>query len=153
MEYFDQLLASRPPDGWPREDMPVEHASPAPANTTRRRRPSTTSATRGPVGIECSLPNGDRDDFLPVDRGKHQPSTAQAAHDASNLDAATLRDRAYQALRYGPKTADQVAEVLGESILAVRPRISELAAAGLVCDSGERAVNASGHSAIVWRIV
>jgi hypothetical protein len=47
-------------------------------------------------------------------------------------------------------TADEVAEAIGESILNVRPRVSELAKQGRVRDSGLRGVTASGHSAAKW---
>jgi DNA-binding transcriptional regulator GbsR (MarR family) len=52
--------------------------------------------------------------------------------------------------RSGPMTADEVAEAIGESILNVRPRVSELAKQGRVRDSGLRGVTASGHSAAKW---
>ena len=47
-------------------------------------------------------------------------------------------------------TADEVAELLGRSVLAVRPRVSELYDIGLIRDSGERRRNASGINAKVW---
>ena len=48
-------------------------------------------------------------------------------------------------------SADQLASMTGLHILTVRPRVSELAKAGMVEDSGKRAINASGRRAIVWR--
>jgi hypothetical protein len=48
-------------------------------------------------------------------------------------------------------TADQVAKLLGESVLCVRPRCSELRAAGLIEQTPERRVNESGMTAAVWR--
>jgi hypothetical protein len=48
-------------------------------------------------------------------------------------------------------TADEVAARLGESVLAVRPRVSELFHAGLIEKSGERRANASGLAAHVWK--
>jgi hypothetical protein len=47
-------------------------------------------------------------------------------------------------------TADELARRLGEPILTVRPRVSELHAAGLIEPSPERRTNESGHSATVW---
>jgi hypothetical protein len=49
-------------------------------------------------------------------------------------------------------TADEVAYALKESILAVRPRVCELHKMGKIADSGVRRENASGRSAIVWRL-
>tara|TARA_R100001163_G_scaffold17524_1_gene15658 strand:+ start:2971 stop:3243 length:273 start_codon:yes stop_codon:yes gene_type:complete len=60
-----------------------------------------------------------------------------------------------QAVKYifdqGEFTADEVADVLGCSILSVRPRVAELANNNEIEDSGERRRNASGRNAIVWR--
>ena len=41
--------------------------------------------------------------------------------------------------------------MLGESVLAIRPRFSELRALGQITDTGARRINDSGRSAIVWR--
>lgn len=49
-------------------------------------------------------------------------------------------------------TADEVAGVLDESILSIRPRITELKELGIVEDSGVRRLNASGKRATVWRV-
>ena len=48
-------------------------------------------------------------------------------------------------------TADEIAARLGQSVLAVRPRVSELFHAGLIEKTGERRSNASGLSAHVWK--
>src|SRR5262249_49723646 len=50
-------------------------------------------------------------------------------------------------------TADEVAGRLSLSILAVRPRCSELKALGFLMDSGKRRRNRSGHRAVAWMIV
>ena len=63
----------------------------------------------------------------------------------------SLRAKVYAVLALkGPITADEVAEVIGESILNVRPRVSELAKQGVVRDSGVRGLTASGHKAAKW---
>lgn len=64
----------------------------------------------------------------------------------------TLRKEAFRALKDGPKTADEVALLLCASILAIRPRITELSKLGLIKDSGIRRKNGSGRAAIVWRV-
>ena len=48
-------------------------------------------------------------------------------------------------------TADEVAARLAESVLAVRPRVSELFHAGLIAKTGDRRANASGLAAHVWK--
>jgi FaeA-like protein len=47
-------------------------------------------------------------------------------------------------------TADELASHLGHSILAVRPRVSELNKQGKIKKTSERRKNASGMSAAVW---
>lgn len=53
----------------------------------------------------------------------------------------------------GPSTADETASAIGETVLAIRPRFSELLALGKIADTGERRKNASKRSAKVWRII
>ena len=48
-------------------------------------------------------------------------------------------------------TADEIAMKLGESVLAVRPRVSELFHARQIEKTGERRPNASGLNAYVWK--
>ena len=70
-----------------------------------------------------------------------------------SVDAATLRRRALNAIAASGSdglTADEVAHALMESVLAIRPRITELRQAQIVVDSGKRRANASGRNAIVW---
>jgi hypothetical protein len=49
-------------------------------------------------------------------------------------------------------TADQAASALNESVLAVRPRVSELACGGLLAATGERRRNQSGLFANVLQV-
>lgn len=67
--------------------------------------------------------------------------------------ASRLRDRVLAAIKVKAMTADECAEQLGESVLSIRPRLSELAGQGKLMDTGVRRDNASGRSAIVWRAV
>ena len=64
-----------------------------------------------------------------------------------------LRARALELLAATPSglTADEIAAKLEETVLAIRPRVSELFHAGLIEKSGERRPNASGLHAHVWR--
>jgi len=64
-----------------------------------------------------------------------------------------LRQLALAALTATPLglTADEIAAALDESVLAVRPRVSELFHAGLIEKTGERRRNHSGLCAHVWK--
>jgi predicted ArsR family transcriptional regulator len=64
-----------------------------------------------------------------------------------------LRARVLEVFALTPSglTADEIAAKLDESVLAVRPRVSELFHAGLIEKTGERRHNASGLPAHVWK--
>lgn len=62
-----------------------------------------------------------------------------------------LRLKVMALLKREHLTADEVAEQLGETVLSIRPRVSELKRMGMVIATGARRFNASGHSATVWR--
>lgn len=84
---------------------------------------------------------------------KDRDTSRKAA--ASMSDAAPLlQRRCLAALRAAPDglTADQIAAQIGETILSVRPRVTELLRDGRVRDSGQRRKNDSGRSAKVWVI-
>ncbi|GJD31474.1 hypothetical protein PMNALOAF_2733 [Methylobacterium adhaesivum] len=67
--------------------------------------------------------------------------------------AATLRARVIVALAMaGNMTADETAALLGESVLSVRPRFTELFALGEIEKTAERRPNTSGHDATVWKL-
>jgi predicted ArsR family transcriptional regulator len=76
-------------------------------------------------------------------------TSAQAAQKIAPK-AETLREAVFLILRKQCLTADEVAARLGESVLSIRPRLSELAAQNLIEWTGERRKNASGMSARVW---
>lgn len=69
-------------------------------------------------------------------------------------DASRLRDQVVQALATVTDglTADECAKKIGQSALAVRPRMSELKNDGKIVDSGIRRLNASGKRAAVMRL-
>jgi len=79
------------------------------------------------------------------------PTSAQAAPVQS--EAQTLRDTCLRILKKEALTADEVADRMCKSILAIRPRITELNKQHLIEDSGQRRVNASGKNAVVWRAI
>ncbi len=78
-------------------------------------------------------------------------TTAKAALDIEGR-ATTLRNKVMAILSHHPLTADECAEKMGESILSIRPRLSELRLVGKIVATGERRKNASGKSAIVWQV-
>jgi predicted ArsR family transcriptional regulator len=92
-------------------------------------------------------------DYLkyPHSPGSKRPGTSRDAATAIAPRARTLRDRALHAIKHSSGlTADECAAKLGESVLAIRPRITELSKLGHIRETERRRKNASGHSAIVW---
>lgn len=78
-------------------------------------------------------------------------TSAQAAR-ASRRHAESLRLHVLDALvNYGPMSADQCAVRLRRSVLAIRPRFSELVAQGKIEKTTARVRNSSGHTAVIWR--
>lgn len=93
----------------------------------------------------------DRPKLYPFSAGWQGTDTSKQA--AESIDAASLRAGVLQyLLRWGPRTADEIAHGLQIDKLAIRPRCSELKALGKIEDSGERRANQSGKTAAVWRI-
>lgn len=66
--------------------------------------------------------------------------------------AGTLRNQALEELAKGAGTADEIAERVGVSILAMRPRLSELLSMNLIEDSGARRKTSSGKTGTVWAL-
>lgn len=84
--------------------------------------------------------------------GARDRDTSIAAADAIAGKAPNLRAATLAAIRASDGlTADEAADVLGLSILSIRPRVTELARLGELEDSGMRRANHSGKNAIVWR--
>lgn len=77
---------------------------------------------------------------------------SQRAADDIKPRASVLRDRCLAALSRRPMTADEIAEVLGESVLAIRPRISELFRLGLAHKTPARRPSSNGKPQTVWSI-
>jgi hypothetical protein len=81
------------------------------------------------------------------------------SHDAAKAvtsHAKTLRDRVHGFLQEqhpSAYSADQIAARLGETILSVRPRVSELHKAQLIEAAPGRSKNQSGMTANRWRAV
>lgn len=93
----------------------------------------------------------------PVQAGFKENTTSRDAADAIEKQgrAADLRTKTRTLFKNGfIGTADEAAERLHESPLAIRPRCSELHAKGLIEPTGERRASlAGGRSAHEWRWV
>jgi len=81
---------------------------------------------------------------------KREGTSAIAAAEMEH-PAETLREQVHTTLMLENLTADEVAAKLGRSVLAIRPRLSELVKQGSIHDTTTRRRNASGKSAVVWR--
>lgn len=90
-------------------------------------------------------------DKYPHQPGHRRKATSKAGADSVRAKAPTLRDKVLSLLTLSDYTADECAAELGESILSIRPRLSELSRLGKIYDSGLTRANASGVKAIVWR--
>lgn len=85
--------------------------------------------------------------------GYKRTETSAAAAESVKPRTELLRNRILSLLTPALQlTADEAADLLGESVLSVRPRFSELRELGKITDTGVRRPNESGRSAIVWRL-
>ena len=91
-------------------------------------------------------------DIYPDAAGYKKAGTSQEAAKSIEPAAKLLRQRVLEVLRREPKTADEVAAYLGENILSIRPRLSELSKRGQIEETGDRRRNGSGKFAAVWKI-
>jgi hypothetical protein len=94
--------------------------------------------------------------FYPDRPGFKTGGTSKDAARAVASSTPLLRERVFAAIRdAGPRgaTPDEVATALGESVLGVRPRFSELSKGTHVriVKTGERRANVSGLKAAAWR--
>lgn len=87
------------------------------------------------------------------DVGFKSRDTSIAAAASMGSRARTLRRKVLDLIKAHKNglTADECAVFLSESVLAIRPRVSELSSDGLLTDTGGRRQNASGKKAIVWK--
>jgi hypothetical protein len=86
----------------------------------------------------------------PYEPGWKEGDTSREAAESMSLRAITLRKQSYEITLTRPgHTADEIANLLDESLLAIRPRISELRRMGLIYNCG-RGVNRSGKPAHQW---
>lgn len=90
----------------------------------------------------------------PDEPGFKAGANSRAAADAIAGRAPNLRERVFSAIEAAPGglTADEIAEKIGATPFAVRPRVTELSAKGRIFDTGNSRLNASGRSASVWAV-
>lgn len=89
----------------------------------------------------------------PASPGFTSPGPSQEAAEKGSKRVAYLQGKCLEMLRtHGPLAADEIAEKLGETILSIRPRVSELGRKKLIEKTDMRHKNISGCSATVWRI-
>ncbi len=87
----------------------------------------------------------------PGSKGKVETGHIAAARFAPK--AGTRQSEALNALeRLGVASAEEVAVVTGRHWYVTRPRLSELAAMGLIADSGSRGKGAMGGTVVRWRL-
>ena len=88
----------------------------------------------------------------PNSPGYQATDTSKDAASSMEDTAGTLRAQAYKAIKFsrGGLTADEVAMQLGKSVLAIRPRVTELKMKGVIVDSGLRRQNHTGRNAAVF---
>lgn len=94
---------------------------------------------------------GDQPAVYPDAPGWKERTTSRDAAKAIKGRAGTLRAAALAVLAGREMTADEIAESLGETVLAIRPRVSELYGRGQIVPTGDRRANESGQKAKVWR--
>jgi hypothetical protein len=79
--------------------------------------------------------------------------TSKLAAEASEAGAKTLREQVLEVLKGRELTADETACYLHKSILAIRPRLTELKRQGKIRETGEHRKNLSGMPANVMTAI
>lgn len=90
--------------------------------------------------------------LYPHHPGHQDGNTSREAAEKIAPRADFLKAKVLAALHVRPMTPDEIAASLGESILAIRPRCTELKALGLVVATPETRRNASGCRARVLAV-
>lgn len=84
--------------------------------------------------------------------GYQNRDTSKEAAERAKPTAETLRTKVYNILKVKPMSADECAAELGETVLSIRPRVTELSKLGKIKDSGKRTLNVSKRRAVVWEV-
>ena len=89
----------------------------------------------------------------PEDPGYQDEDTSRDAAVSMSGCANAIRNRCLSVLEsWGPLSPDEIAQALGLSVLAVRPRITELKRKGFVEITDQKRANKSGRLARVVRL-
>lgn len=90
----------------------------------------------------------------PLSPGYRELTTSLDAAKAIHNHAQTLKDRILALLGGYPAglTPDEAADLLNETVLGCRPRLTELKILGKIVATGERRKNKSGLMAKVWKL-
>ena len=88
----------------------------------------------------------------PDSPGYKEHTTSKHAAEAIKPRAGTLQARVLQVLLWFEGTPDEIASRMGETVLAVRPRVTELYKKTLIERTGEVRKNISGMPAHVYRL-
>jgi len=90
----------------------------------------------------------------PLTAGYKENSTSKEAAEKIDSRSTNLRTECLKIVKrqgnYGA-TPEEVAEILSESILSIRPRFTELKLLQYIIDSGDRRKNSFGSNTKVWR--
>jgi len=108
-------------------------------------------------GIKDSYYGDDLAPGYPATPGFSEPTTSKDSAAAMKTQAANLRALVLAALSSaGPVglTADEIADKLNQSVLSIRPRVTELGPKHFnrIERTGARRRNISGQAAAVWRV-
>lgn len=87
----------------------------------------------------------------PANPGWKRTETSRVAAEAVKPPVPTLRDKVQALLKDAELTADECATLLNVTVLACRPRLSELFRLGMIEDTGKTRPNASRIQTTVWR--
>jgi predicted ArsR family transcriptional regulator len=88
----------------------------------------------------------------PAQPGFKRNGTSKDAAESMKPKAPTLRRQCLEAIRVRPMTADEVALTVRQSVLSIRPRLSELVKTEHIMNSGMRRPNMSGRMATIWEL-
>lgn len=91
--------------------------------------------------------------FYPSTPGFKEDTTSREAAEAIASRTGQLQRLVLNHLALaGPSTADEIANMTGETQFSIRPRCTELLRMGKIKDCGLRRKNSSGRNAKVWSV-
>ena len=83
--------------------------------------------------------------------GYQQNRSSKQAANFNKDGKLTIRHQVLELFKeHGELTNEQVSQLLNRPEISVQPRISELKNAGVICDSGKKAMGKWGTSITIW---